>query len=175
MNTKTQIEIIESDFYTLDDKTIAWTCIEPAIQKIKGKNLTIKSQAYATLTSGQKSLLVFWILFGHTRNGIVQFYNELDYLLKKPGIWMELINSVKYFGDDNLNELMKEMEILYHDYIKIDNHKNADNGSNDFNNDSNFLLTVKLIDNKLNNIIQDSFKRIGKFIRENSNEFVHFK
>jgi len=95
MIKKTQIYIKRLDFNSLNDKVLGWTCIEPTIQKIQGKNISIKSQVYAQLTSGQKSLLLFWILYGHTRNGIIQFFDEVDYFLVNIDIWIEFKDKFK--------------------------------------------------------------------------------
>lgn len=67
------VKMKRTQFNSLDHITLAWKCIEPTIQQIRGKNLNVKSQVYAQLTQGQKALLMFWILYGHTRNGVARF------------------------------------------------------------------------------------------------------
>ena len=160
MNNKTQIEIKRIDFNAFDDKTLGWICIEPTIQKMRSKNSTIKSQVYAQLTSGQKSLLLFWILYGHARHGIIQFFMEIDYLLKETDIWIEFNSRFKCFDDNDLLDLIKELRNLYIQERGI------------FKPD--FDLTANDFDKKYNKIIPNSLKQISKYIRNNPNEFVHF-
>lgn len=157
----------KADFYSFDDYDLGWACIEPIIQKVRGRDLTIKSQVYTQLTPGQQSLLMFFVLYGHSRKGIIQFYNEMDYLLTEIGIWPELRKSMLYFGDNDMLELLKEIENMY--YIlqrnQLENSK--------INNDPELLLAVDQLDKKFHEIIQSLFKKIGKFIRENPDEFVY--
>jgi hypothetical protein len=163
MNDKTQIEIKRFDFSSIDDKTLGWICIEPTIQKIQGKDLTIKSQVYAQLTSGQKSLLLFWILYGHASNGIIQLFEEIEYLFSETGIWIEFNKQFKRFGDYSLLNLINEIENLYDDYIQ--EKKSISLG---------FQLKIDSFNIKYNEIIFNILKHIGKYIRDNSNEFVYF-
>jgi hypothetical protein len=113
MKDITQIEINKHDFYSFDDTTLGWKCIEPAIQKVRGKSLSIKSHVYNQLTDGQQSLLMFWILHGHGRHGILGFFNEVDYLLGKTDIWKEFNDKFRKFGDIELLSLIMEMENFY--------------------------------------------------------------
>lgn len=108
------IEIKRADFYSFNDNDLGWVCIEPIIQKIRGRELNIKSQVYAQLTRGQKALFMFWVLYGHSNNGIIQFYNEMDYLIKNVDIWSELKSASAYF-DDGLaaNSKRNGKNILY--------------------------------------------------------------
>lgn len=75
-------------FDSLDDVELAKVSIEPTIQQIRGKALTVKARVYAQLTIGKRALLMFWILYGHSRNGMTQFFCEVDYLLSE--MWPEL-------------------------------------------------------------------------------------
>jgi hypothetical protein len=163
MNNNTQVEIKRFDFNSLDDKTLGWICLEPTIQKIRGKSITIKSQVYAQLTSGQRSLLMFWILYGHAHNGIIQFFEEIEYLLSETDIWIEFKERFKCFEDYDLLNLINEIGNLYDNYIQEKKSISSD-----------FQLNVDNFNLKYNKIISNTLKQIGKYIRNNSNEFVYF-
>ncbi len=165
MNDKTQIEIKRLDFSSLDDKTLVWISIETTIQKIRGKNLTIKSQVYEQLTSGQKSLLLFWILYGHTQNGIVQFFNEVDYLLIDSDIWFEFNHRLQLFENNALLDLVNDLESFYSVHIKR-------NRNREFDNDSAAQLIISL-DTKINDIMPELIKKIADYIRNNPKDFVN--
>ncbi|HNX21781.1 MAG TPA: hypothetical protein PKG88_05390 [Bacteroidales bacterium] len=165
MNDKTQIKIKRLDFSSFDDKTLGWICIEPTIQKIRGKNLTIKSQVYAQLTSGQKTLLLFWILYGHTQNGIIQFFNEVDYLLVNNDLWFEFKERFKLFNNDDLLDLVNDLESFYSVHIKR-------NRLRKFDNDSDAELITRL-DIKINYVMPELIKKISDYIRNNPKDFVN--
>jgi hypothetical protein len=160
--------VSDQDFTSSDDKTLGWKCIEPVIQRIRGKDLEAKSAVYTSLTPGQQSLLIFWIIYGHTRNGIKQFYDELEYVIVNPDFWKEF--KVKYdrFGDDNFLNLIKELENVYYNHIK------PFDSTSICLNDTDFLKAIRLLDKKFNEIVPESFKKIGKFIRNNPEEFILF-
>jgi hypothetical protein len=166
MNNKTQIDIKRFDFNSFDDKALGWTCIELTIQKIQGKNITIKSQVYTQLTSGQKSLLLFWILYGHTRSGIIRFFDEVDYFLVNTHIWIEFKDRFKLFDSKDLLDLVMELESFYSIHIKKNRQKIFDNNTVS-------QLAIKL-DKKINDIMPDLFKRIAEYIRDNPKDFVNF-
>ncbi len=163
MNNKTQIEMKRLDFDSMDDKTLGWICIEPTIQKIRGKNLNIKSQVYAELTSGQKSLLLFWILYGHSQNGIIQLFNELDYLLLDTDIWLEFKQRLQIF-DNNLVDVVEKLESFYRVHYKRNSHKEYDNES--------VVHLIIMLDTKIKEIMPELMKKITDYIRNNTNDFV---
>jgi len=98
---------------SLDDHALPWACIEPVIQQIRGKNFMMKSQVYIQLTTGQRALLMFQVLYGHTHNGIAEFYDHTSYFLAEPGIWDQFKDGMKYFGENTMLQLIEEMEEMY--------------------------------------------------------------
>lgn len=163
MDKKSQIKIDRVDFDSIDDRTLVWTCIEPTIQKIRGRNMIVKSQTYSQLTFGQKSLLMFWILFGHAHYGMIHFFKEVDYLLTETDMWMEFKDKFKCFGNNDLLSLIDEMQSLYDSFTK-----------------TNFIspdlqLAADKLDRKYNDIIPNLFIQVCRYIRNNPNEFVYFK
>jgi len=162
MNTSL-LKIKRSSFESFDDKTLAWTCIEPIIEKIRGKNLSLKSHVYAQLTTGQQSLLYFWIVYGHAQHGILHFFKEVDYILSDTNSWNEMRNAFSHLGTNDLLNLIEKIENAYDFYIP-----NKDNFSSDF------LLLIKNLDNAYSKIIPNALKQISNYIRNNPNEFVSF-
>ena len=73
------VRIKLKDFETLNASALIWTCIEPTIHKIRGKNFVVKSEAYSQLNAGQRALLMFQILYGPTSTGVGEFYAHKSY------------------------------------------------------------------------------------------------
>lgn len=165
------IRMKRADFYSFNDNDLGWACIEPVIQKIRGRDLNIKSQVYAQLTRGQKALLMFFVLYGHSNKGIIQFYNEMGYLIKNVDIWSELKSASAYFDDESLLKILKEMEKMYYILQK----QQMENYGIEINNlDPELQKDINLLNERFHKVIKLSFKKIGDYIRKNPDEFVYF-
>lgn len=150
-----------NNFDSFDDKSLAWECIEPIIEKIRAKNISVKSQVYAQLTIGQQSLLLFWILYGHAQSGILQFFKEIDYILSDTNIWNEMKDKFNRLQNADLLNLILEIENTYKAYYKNQDHLSAD-----------FLVQIHKLDKKYNEIIPSVLKQICHYIRNNPKEYV---
>ncbi len=102
-------------FDSLDNVALAWACIRPTIEQIRGKTIIVKSRVYAQLTVGQRALLAFWILYGHAQHGVAQFYGEVSYLLAEVDLWQFLRAGMRHIGDATMLRVIEEMEKVYLD------------------------------------------------------------
>jgi hypothetical protein len=68
--------ISRETFAALHGYELGQELINPAIGQVRGKNLEIKRDIYQWLTPGQRVLFAFWVLYGHTRSGWLQFFLE---------------------------------------------------------------------------------------------------
>lgn len=167
-------------FDTLDDVALGWACIEPTIQQIRGKELNVKSQVYAQLTAGQRGLLMFWVLYGHARNGVAQFYSEVEYLLAHADLWSELKLGLSYFGDDAMLRLIEKMEGVYSVLVAKNRLGGAELRSacaQNLHGDSELPATVAVdrLDVMYNETAPATLKRISAYIRKNPGEFVQIE
>lgn len=141
-------------FDSLEENALIWACIHPLIHEIRGKDPIIKTEVYSSLTKGQRALLMFQILYGHTSDSAAEFFGMAD-ILSIKGIWGDLQNSMQYFGDDAMRSLLQEMEEAY---------KSGKTGRS----------TINSIDRKLQERMPESIKLICSYIRSNPGEFVRF-
>lgn len=153
------VTVKRKDFEAMNDPSLIWTCIEPTIQKIRGKNFTIKSEAYLQLNEGQKALLMIQILYGHTLHGVEEFYSHLSYLLSNKGMWSQLKNGMLYFGAYDMIRLLDEMNTVYDDLKtgKLPSYS-----------------TLSRLDVLLNEILPSVISMVGSYIRSNPEQFVQF-
>jgi hypothetical protein len=141
-------------FDSLEENALIWACIHPLIHEIRGKDPIIKTEVYSSLTKGQRALLMFQILYGHTSGGAAEFF-QMEDLLSIKGIWNELKKSMQYFGDDAMLSLLSEIEKAY---------TSGNTGRN----------SINAIDRKLQVRLPESIKLICSYIRSNPGEFVRF-
>jgi hypothetical protein len=58
------------------------------------------------------------VLYGHTNNGIPQFFDQISYLADRLDIWSALKSGVKYFDDIEMLGLIEKMETAYYEVTK---------------------------------------------------------
>ncbi len=168
------VTVKRKDFEVMNDISLIWTCIEPTIQQIRGKNFEIKSKAYASLNLGQRSLLMFQMLYGHTSNGAEEFYTHQYYLLSNEGVWSQLKKGMQYFGDYDMMFILEKMEMDFKSQ-KTEEYINAVEQPSILFNKYTELSSSK---SNLNKLLRDAFpssiKLVATYIRNNTGEFVQF-
>ncbi len=165
-------------FDSLDDVEFGKACIEPTIQQIRGKDLTVKARVYAQLAIGQRALLMFWILYGHSHNGVIQFYCEVDYLLSQTELWSELKTGMRFFGDDAMLGLLEEMERVYRvleSRISQERTTRRNISAKDINDDAGLYTSVCRLDAMYHEIAPATLKRVCAFIRNNPGAFIQIE
>jgi uncharacterized protein YlzI (FlbEa/FlbD family) len=164
------------DFEALNDVSLIWTCIEPTIQQVRGKNFVVKSDVYAQLSTGQRALLMFQMLYGHTSNGVEEFYSHLSYLLLNKGVWLQLKNGMRYFGDYDMIQVLEKVELFFQ-RLKMEEFKDSEEPHNilaGFDKNAELSASMLLLNRSLRETLPSTTKRVATYIRENVNEFVQF-
>ena len=159
-------EITQCEFETLGDAELIWYCIEPVIRDIRGKNISVKLNAYEGLTEGQRTLLMFQILYGHSSNGVREFFYG-SYYLDKQGFWPQLKQAIASIGDTALLPLLDEIEQAYaivkHNQDKLE----QTNGE--------IESRIAYIDERLAKILPETVKMTAAYIRRYPNEFLEIR
>jgi hypothetical protein len=153
-----------AEFNTISYPDLLWKCIEPVIRQIQGKDIEVKSGVYRELTEGQRALLMFWIVYGHARHGIRQFYLEVRYLLEKEELLMQLNTGIRYFG-------LHEMALLFNDIERIYRQVSSKQGIN-LEADTRLSREIDSIDNKFSRLIPNAINTIGRYIKSNPEMYV---
>jgi hypothetical protein len=157
------ISVQKAKFEALNPHALAWVCIEPTMQQSRAKDLSVKSRIYNQLTTGQRALYMFWVLYGHANNGILPFCTGIASIA--GNIWEELKKSFAYFGDEAMRQLVEEMETLYHK-IEARNHVFSD---------FELLAIAKRLDSTYHLISPAALVRVADYIRCHPDEFVYFE
>ena len=163
-------------FEAMDDASLLWACIEPTIRQIRGRNPAVKTDAYAQLSAGQRALLMFQILYGHSTSGVAEFYCLVPHLPSKEGIWGELKAGMRYFGDRSMVELLGEMEAGYATLARNPAAQAQGLGAyvGGLEEGSEPLLSIRRLDARLLEAVPLAIGLIGAHIRSNPAEFVQF-
>jgi hypothetical protein len=156
------------NFFDMDDRQLLWTCIEPVIVRVRGKSYAFKNEFSRQLTEGQRALLMFEVLFGHTSAGVVSFYENFSYLLVHPGFWAELKKGIAFFQDEPLLGIVTELERLYNFYYAGDSTL-SESADKDF-----IMRDAGRLDTRFKETFPGSIERIARHIRENPSDYVDF-
>lgn len=157
-------------FDSLDHAALVWACIEPTIEQIRGKDLTVKSKVYKQLTTGQRALLMFWFLYGHAR-WTAEFYWIVSYYISELKVWSGIKNGIRYFGDEAMFRIYEEIEgVLEARSQEIGESREV--SVLDLDDDPKLFTTVDRIHEMYHKITPETIKRISMYIRNNPNEFV---
>ena len=102
----------------LDDEKLIWICVEPIVLRVRGKEPGVKSNIIKQLNDGQRALFLFQVLYGHANFGILQFFNQVSYLIETLDLWSALKSAVKYFDDAEMLVVICKMEQVYYEKMK---------------------------------------------------------
>jgi len=161
-----------NDFGALDGIPLIWACIEPTIQKIRGKNSTIKSDVYSQLTDGQQALLMFQILYGHTLHGVEEFFFYQSYMLSNKGTWSQMVNGMNYFGASDMVRFLDELCATYEKF-----HGDIEQQKVQFGNvekDTPLFASLNRLDVLLHESLPATINLVSSYIQSNATQFVNF-
>jgi hypothetical protein len=169
------VTVKQKDFEEWNDTLLIWKCIEPTILQIRGKNFTIKSEAYSHLTAGQRALLMFQMLYGHTSTGIEDFFSHQSYLLSNQGVWSQQEKGMQYFGDCDMVQLLERMEAVYLSLTTEEFKANVEQHNvpiTGIDKGVELSETLSLLNKSLRDTLPLTIKRVAAYIRNNVDEFV---
>ncbi|MFX3659005.1 MAG: hypothetical protein ACE3JN_02795 [Ectobacillus sp.] len=168
------IQISRQQFDSLDDRLLGEACFAPIIPEIRGKDTAAKKEVYDRLTAGQRALFMFSAYYNHAKNSLAEVYWWSAYFLAQPKVWTELKAGLRYFGADEMLQVLEEMERT----LKTRNHLRGlgkfDASYKDIDEDTGLLAAVSSLHAVFQEISPAVLQKIGQCIRSNPSEFVQF-
>lgn len=146
----------QQELNMLDDEQLIWKCVEPIIQKVRGRNPTIKSQVVMQLNNEQRALFVFQVLYGHANDGILSFFKQISYLADRLDIWDALKSAMEFFNDAEMLSIIKKMETAY--YVTVEHRENT--------------IPMDELDGLYAERIPFTLQQVGSFVRHNPAEYM---
>jgi len=169
------VEMSRQDFDLLDDDVLGWKCMEPTFLRIRGKDMTVKSQALAQLSTGQQALFMFRVLYDHARNSVTEFYCWVAHLLDQPNYWSGVMKALSFFGDTSMIQILEETKTVLEARSKQLGQQLSDFNFKDLDDNNELQTAASQLFQKFQGVVPDSLKRISKYIRSNPQEFVEVK
>lgn len=168
----TLVAMKKQQFDSLDDERLGWACMEPTLLQIRGKDISVKTEAISRLTQGQRALCMFRVLYDHAKHSASEYYAWISYLLDKPDYWSGVIGGLRFFGDTSMIRVLeKTKEVLESRNAKL-GLQWSDASLNDLDRDQELLNAVTVLFERFLEIAPDIHKQIRTYIRSNPQHFV---
>jgi hypothetical protein len=110
----TLVRLTRGDLDAMDDDALISACLAPVIARIRGRSFDVKSTEYGGLPPAQRALLAFHVLNGHARE-ITSFWSFVRLFAIEWNVWSQLEDSARYFADDRLLEVYREISTAVRD------------------------------------------------------------
>ncbi|MDQ0088622.1 hypothetical protein J2T12_002032 [Paenibacillus anaericanus] len=159
-------------FDSLADERLGWACMEPTFMQIRGKDISVKSEAISKLTEGQRALCMFRVMYDHAKNSASEYYAWICYLLDIPDFWSGVMNGLNFFRDTSMIALLNQTkEVLETRNLKL-GRQWSDATLLDLDRDNELLNTISRLFESFQEIAPASLKQISTYIRSNPQEYV---
>jgi hypothetical protein len=140
-------------FDSITDEQLVHACFEPIIPLIMGKSKEVKEEVYNELSKGQQALFMFIIYFNHASKSIEEYCWWTKYYYNQPRVWIGIKAALDYFSAKEMFRHFEELEEF-------------------LNKDSN--AEIKKTREKFIKVSQPTINTIGRYIRNNSEDFIDF-
>ncbi|MDF2946422.1 MAG: hypothetical protein K0S51_1101 [Bacillales bacterium] len=140
-------------FDSISEEQLVHACFEPIIPRIMGKSKEVKEEVYNDLSKGQQEIFMFIIYYNHASKSIEEYCWWTKYYYNQPKVWIGIKAALDYFCAKDMFQHFEELEGL-------------------FKKDSNAV--IKKFREKFTKISQPTINIIGRYIRNNSEDFVDF-
>ncbi|OMF21465.1 hypothetical protein BK133_28270 [Paenibacillus sp. FSL H8-0548] len=96
----------------LNSELLSWLCVKPILESVRGKDSTIKADAYNRLNEGQRALYIFYAFHNHSKSSILEFYWFSSYFISDLKGWPTLTNGLLFYGEESLVQICHDMKEL---------------------------------------------------------------
>lgn len=168
----TLVTMKQADFDSMSDERLGWVCVEWALVSIRGKDPATKRQVIASLNKSQQALCMFRVFYDHAKNSASEYYCWTSYLLETPGYWSGVTGGVRYFGDENMIQLLEDTRRLIEERKHRLNKPMTSASFKDLEEERELSRMIDGLYETFLVIAPDSLKRISTFIRCNPHHFV---
>ncbi len=104
------VRMTKKELATLADAALCEKCVRPAALAMRGQGMAVRDQVYGALTSGQRAVFMFWVVYAHGLHGWTQVYMELPHLVGQDSFWLEIKLAAKHLELQEMLELTEAFE-----------------------------------------------------------------
>lgn len=158
----------KEQFVALSGFDLGHVLIQPAIQQARGQRLEKKSDVIHQLTPGQRSLFAFWVMYGHTGTGWLQFFRDYQYQGSYEPYLLMIKAGLGRLNDESMLENIIEAENLYRQSQQVQSGNQSTGGEADLQRD------FAPVDQRLFALLPETMQKLAAYIYAHPEEFVVF-
>lgn len=164
-------------FHLLGDEELGQACFDPLIQRYKeeqtlGNDFTT---LFNQLTRGQQALFVFQTYYLHATESLTEYYWWSAYYLATEKRWAGLKASLRYFGEDELLDILESTEKVLIDTGHPLNLEQFDLSRDHLHQHPKLLASIEVLEERYQEVVPDVVRRIAAYIRSHPDEFIHLE
>lgn len=172
--TMEQLKTVELEKRDVDSEQLAWLCVKPILEGVRGKAASVKAEAYNQLNEGQQALYIFFAFHNHT-NTIAEFYWFSSYFISDLKGWPTLAKGLRFFEEEQLLSTCNDIEQLIAEYNKLADGTWRQALASDIEQNQDLLVKVTALYEKYNPLAKQSVQRMNYYIRKHSDQFFVIK
>lgn len=154
----------------IESPRLSWLCIEPALLSVRAKDLAAKAAVYKDLNEGQQALFLFYAFHNHVQSP-AELYWFAAYSIIELRSWQELGKGMRYFGNNELVQLLEQTEQVIEASNKLDGQWKTASPS-DLERDMPLYQKVEQLFDSYMRIVPAAIARMNEHILENKDEYI---
>lgn len=158
-------------YQSIENDVLGWKCIEPIIERFKGKDPIAKSEVYASLTLSQRALFMFFVFDNHSES-VEEFYWFSSYFARSIQSWKILKRGVQIFQDEQMLAIYEQVETMVKLLTKQPNKAWRDALLSNLEENSDLHTSLINIYGLYKQQIPYTLNRIHEYIRTHTGEFI---
>ncbi|USB33056.1 hypothetical protein [Paenibacillus sp. YPG26] len=164
-------------FQLLGDDELGQACFDPLIRRYKevqtlGDDL---NSLFGQLTRGQQALFVFRTHYLHAVESLTEFYWWSAYFLATEKRWTALKASLRYFGEEELLDILESTEKVLVDTGHPRKLEEFDLSRDHLHQHPKLLASIERLEEKYQDAVPGAVGRIAAYIRKHPDEFIHWE
>lgn len=154
----------------LNSEQLSWLCVKPFLEGVRGKDASIKAEAYNRLNEGQQALYIFYAFHNHTKS-TSEFYWFASYFISELKGWSTLTKGLLFYKEEQLMQICSEIEQL------VEAHNKQSDGSwrqalaSDLDQDALLLARAKDLYERYIPLARQSILHMNSYIRSHHEQF----
>ena len=154
----------------LNNEQLSWLCVKPILEGVRGKETSVKAEAYSHLNEGQKALYIFYAFHNHTKS-TAEFYWFASYFISELKGWSTLTNGLLFYKEEQLMRICSEIEQL------VEAHNKQPDGSwrqalaSDLDQDAELLARVEDLYKQYIPLARQGIQRMNRYIQSHPEQF----
>ncbi|QRG69500.1 hypothetical protein [Brevibacillus choshinensis] len=162
-------------FEKMETEELGRACIEPILHPLRGKDPSVKAQAYERLTPGQRALFMFHVLHDHACPSAGEFAGWLAYTQQEFSYWIGIVAGLRFYEQQELLAILEGTILVLEERNRRLGKSMAEFTVLDMDDDRKLREQITSFYVEYQRQVPHTLRDIGQYIRRHPNEFVSWE